>query len=62
MAKMRYQEPAFVCCFCGKFIPGYGNNPWPENKQSGAQCCDECNLDIVIPARLEEMNNEFTKR
>lgn len=46
------------CCLCGKpcepwhpSSDGYGHNPeplatWPD------RCCNECNADKVIPARL----------
>lgn len=51
------------CCFCKKSIIGYGNNPAPV-KESG-RCCDECNRNIVIPARFiatikKKMNNILT--
>ena len=39
------------CCICGKEFTGYGNNPWPIMKDG--QCCDECNFEIVLPARLQ---------
>ena len=39
------------CCICGKEIIGFGNNPWPV-KDSGC-CCDECNSESVIQARIE---------
>jgi hypothetical protein len=41
----------FKCCICGIIVGGYGNNPNPIKKQG--KCCDECNADQVIPARLE---------
>lgn len=44
------------CCICGKEIKGFGNNPWPV-KDKGL-CCDECNLEVVIPTRL----GQFYKR
>lgn len=39
------------CCICDGLYDGYGNNPeplarWPH------RCCDKCNRDEVIPARL----------
>ena len=49
------------CCFCGKEIEGYGNNPHPVGGYIGQgggaddRCCDECNSRIVIPVRLSEM-------
>lgn len=41
------------CCICGKEIKGYGNNAAPI--KSGV-CCDECNSEKVIPARLALIN------
>ena len=38
------------CCICGKEFDGWGNNPWPV-KDNG-ECCDECNFEYVIAARL----------
>ena len=40
------------CCICGKSFSGYGNNPYPVVKEENARCCDDCNRDIVIPARI----------
>lgn len=40
------------CCFCGKEIVGYGNNPYPFPEGKDARCCDACNMDVVVPARL----------
>ena len=45
--------PHYHCCFCGQFFIGYGNNPEPV-KSHLARCCDACNKDIVIPARIEQ--------
>ena len=41
----------FDCCICGIYDYGYGNNPDPIKKYG--RCCDECNADQVVPARLE---------
>ena len=38
---------------CGKEFEGYGNNPDPV--EDHGECCDECNLTVVIPARLAMM-------
>lgn len=43
------------CCICGKKIIGYGNNPWPVVKDEDSVCCDSCNSDVVIPARIKLM-------
>lgn len=41
----------FPCIICGKPINnGYGNNPEPV--KSFGKCCDECNIEYVIPARI----------
>ena len=40
----------FKCCICSKVSIGFGNNPVPV-KQFGF-CCDNCNTNKVIPARI----------
>ncbi len=52
-----------VCCICGRTFIGWGNDPWPVNKEDEATCCDDCNLTVVVPARWaeafdKEENNE----
>lgn len=42
-----------TCCICGRSFTGWGNNPWPV-KDDG-ECCDKCNLDKVIPARIASL-------
>lgn len=39
------------CCLCGEEFEGYGNNAEPVKKGT---CCDECNKNKVIPARIKE--------
>ena len=42
------------CCFCNKSILiRYANDPYPANKANDTYCCDDCNMQIVVPARLE---------
>ena len=43
----------YICCICGKKKIGWGNNPWPVNNEPDARCCDNCNLYVVVPARIE---------
>ena len=44
----------FKCCLCGIEVEGYGNDPRPlPIKDENDECCDECNLAIVVPARME---------
>lgn len=40
-----------VCSICGREFTGYGNNAEPIND---GVCCDECNLEAVIPRRMAE--------
>jgi|GEM_PF-913033 len=49
------------CCFCGKEITGWGNNPWPVITEKDAECCDECNINYVIPARLLKLKRDEEK-
>lgn len=42
------------CVICGKPIIGYGNNAAPV---ADGKCCDQCNQNVVIPARLKELQN-----
>ena len=37
------------CSICGKKYDGYGNNARPVND---GKCCDYCNANVVIPARI----------
>jgi len=41
-----------MCAICGSMFSGYGNNPSPVITEPGARCCDNCNWDAVIPARM----------
>lgn len=54
----------YKCCICGKEFDGWGNNPWPVVKDKKAECCDDCNWDIVIPARIKVLygNKEEIKQ
>ena len=46
-----------ICCICEKEFNGYGNNPEPvmpienENRERN-YCCDWCNYNIVLQARM----------
>jgi hypothetical protein len=44
------------CCLCGTHIEdGFGNNPEPVSLNEEDRCCDDCNAEEVIPARLAMM-------
>ena len=55
----------FKCVLCGKYSKGWGankqhgNNPWPLSDEG--DCCDNCNREKVIPARLAEMENKILR-
>ena len=51
---------SFECCFCKETFEGFGNNPAPLGKV-GEKCCDECNIEHVIRARLKEARAEAEK-
>lgn len=50
------------CCLCGKEITDFGNNPWPLRNDVDDRCCDDCNMEKVIPARLAQMRSNGKKR
>lgn len=41
-----------VCCICGKPYEGHGNDARPVHKWG--ECCDVCNVLLVIPRRLRD--------
>lgn len=43
-----------ICCICHKEFTEYGNNAEPVMKGT---CCDKCNMDKVIPARIRDMTS-----
>lgn len=43
------------CCICGDKISGFGRNPWPVVKKEGAECCDFCDSNVVLRARIMEI-------
>lgn len=45
----------FRCSICGKYVIGWGNNPYPVTKGEDDECCDHCNATKVIPARIIDM-------
>lgn len=46
------------CCICGKECENqWGNNPYPLSKNENDRCCDECNMQYVIAARMLHLNS-----
>ena len=41
------------CIICAQTFSGSGNNAYPLSDDG--RCCDACNQQKVIPARLEEI-------
>lgn len=52
-------EEKKTCCICGIEFAGWGNNPEPVRHDG--ECCDQCNMLYVIPARLEELKHNNNK-
>ena len=52
MRKLDRGEKRNDCCICEYEIEGYGNNPDPVREDG--RCCDKCNAEKVIPARIME--------
>lgn len=50
------------CCICGKTFKGWGNNPWPVMSGKDDECCHECNVAYVIPARLKRLSEAHQKK
>lgn len=48
------------CIICGNQVDGpYGHNPWPIKVNSGKdKCCTKCNVNVVIPARIDLYTKE----
>ena len=51
---MPKSEEKHTCCICHCEFTGWGNNPDPYPTEDGNdRCCDECNMNFVIPARFK---------
>lgn len=53
-------EDDHKCCICGEPIEGHGNNPFPVKTEG--DCCDKCNAEVVIPARIEKMKKAASEK
>lgn len=46
------------CAICGRELENkFGNNPYPIVEAEGARCCNVCNDNFVIPARIDGINS-----
>lgn len=52
---------SYLCCLCEERIDGFGinqrsgNSPSPLKEEG--ECCDKCNIEKVIPARMKERDS-----
>lgn len=46
------KKEAHTCSICGKTYYEFPNNAAPV---TDGNCCDECNMNVVIPARIKHM-------
>jgi hypothetical protein len=46
------------CCICNKRLESYGNNPEPIMRNG--ECCDKCNHEYVLTARLNQSLSNST--
>jgi len=51
----------FDCAICRKASSGWPNNPYPIIKDKDAECCNDCNANVVIPARIFGMTEARNK-
>jgi hypothetical protein len=47
--------PVQACCICGKVFTGHGKDPTPVINDPDARCCDDYNSRVVLPMRLERL-------
>lgn len=52
------EDNKYTCSICHLEFTGYGNNAYPVNEGT---CCDYCNYNVVIPARLNKLSNKEGK-
>jgi hypothetical protein len=50
----QWGDEVWECVLCKHHFTGYGNNPDPLAMGKG-ECCDACNTNQVIPARIKMM-------
>lgn len=55
MADELRQNPLTKCVLCGDTFKGMGANPSPL--ADSGECCDYCDTNLVIPARITQYMN-----
>jgi len=57
------EEPvADTCVLCGNPYDGMGHNPEPLISYDAGRCCNQCNAEKVIPARLMVIHEQMRDR
>ena len=46
------------CALCTGSFEGFGNNPQPVLEDINDRVCDDCNWNVVIPARIRSYEND----
>lgn len=46
-------ENKYQCVLCLRGYTGRGNNPYPLRRKR--RCCDDCNTNKVMPARINKL-------
>ena len=46
------------CALCTGSFTGFGNKPQPVLENYEDRVCDDCNWNIVIPARIRSFEND----
>lgn len=54
------EAPVEKCCICGKELEDCGSTPYPIAEEG--KCCDECNLEFVLPARKLQNTKPYKDR
>lgn len=49
------EDQEYDCVLCGEHFIGWGNDPWPVEEDG--RCCDKCNMEKVLPARINLMKS-----
>ena len=53
--KINEKDQKNFCVFCGGNVGKWGNNPEPLVDFDKGRACSDCNMSVVLPARLKEV-------
>lgn len=51
-------DETYQCVICKGTFKGWGNNPFPVREDG--RCCDDCNQNVVVKARLSGFTQPLT--